>query len=78
MRELDIVVVGATGYTGRLCTKYFATKLPRTLRWAIAGRSKSKLEKLVGDLDSAQTASEPGILLPAMLNGIQVSNVGMC
>jgi hypothetical protein len=59
VRELDIVIVGASGYTGRLCTKYFATELPSMLRWAIAGRSKGKLEKLVAYLSNIQDVSEP-------------------
>ncbi|CZR66899.1 uncharacterized protein PAC_16800 [Phialocephala subalpina] len=45
-RQYDIVVFGATGYTGKLAAEQIATKLPTDLKWAIAGRSASKLEAL--------------------------------
>jgi short subunit dehydrogenase-like uncharacterized protein len=43
-RELDIVVVGATGFTGRLTADYLARHAPAGLRWGIAGRDQGKLE----------------------------------
>ena len=43
-RELDVVVFGATGFTGGLTAEYLARHAPPELRWAIAGRSRSKLE----------------------------------
>jgi len=43
-RELDIVMLGATGFTGRLVAEYLAGRKPA--RWAIAGRNRDKLEKL--------------------------------
>lgn len=44
-RELDVVVFGATGFTGRLAAEYLATRAhAEGLRWALAGRSKGKLE----------------------------------
>ncbi|QPC75071.1 hypothetical protein HYE68_005823 [Fusarium pseudograminearum] len=55
MDKFDIVLLGATGYTGRLCAAYMAQVLPETTSWAIAGRSKSKLEHLYKDLDLQQT-----------------------
>jgi short subunit dehydrogenase-like uncharacterized protein len=48
-REFDIIVYGATGYTGRLVAEYLAGK--PGLKWAMAGRSAAKLaevRKLVG------------------------------
>lgn len=46
-REFDVVVFGATGYTGRLISEYLATHPERErLRWAIAGRSEDKLRDL--------------------------------
>ena len=44
-RELDIVVFGATGFTGRLVADYLAAH-PKAGRWAIAGRSRDKLAAL--------------------------------
>lgn len=50
-RELDIVLLGATGYTGRLCAEYIVSKLQSQIKWAIAGRSKDKLVALADDLN---------------------------
>jgi short subunit dehydrogenase-like uncharacterized protein len=43
-REFDIIVYGATGYTGRLVAEYLKGKTD--LKWAMAGRSLSKLEEV--------------------------------
>ena len=43
-RELDIVLLGATGFTGGLTAEYLAAHAPAGLRWALAGRSQEKLE----------------------------------
>ena len=43
-REFDVVVFGATGFTGRLVAEYVAGRKPRT--WAIAGRNADKLRAL--------------------------------
>ena len=43
-REHDIVVFGCTGFTGELTAKYLAENAPEDTRWALAGRSQSKLE----------------------------------
>ena len=44
-RPYDVVVWGATGFTGRLVAEYLARNygVGRALRWAIAGRSREKL-----------------------------------
>jgi short subunit dehydrogenase-like uncharacterized protein len=42
-RELDVVLFGATGFTGRLTAAYLAEHAPAGLRWAIAGRSATRL-----------------------------------
>ncbi len=50
-REFDIIVYGATGYTGRLVAEHFVreyggrTDAPK---WAMAGRSLAKLEEVRG------------------------------
>ncbi|MDQ6745208.1 MAG: saccharopine dehydrogenase NADP-binding domain-containing protein, partial [Actinomycetota bacterium] len=43
-REHDIVLFGATGFTGGLTAEYLAANAPGGLRWALAGRNASKLE----------------------------------
>ncbi|MFE5811968.1 saccharopine dehydrogenase family protein [Streptomyces sp. NPDC056479] len=45
-RPYDIVLFGATGFVGVLTAEYLAEHAPEGLRWAIAGRSKRKLERL--------------------------------
>jgi short subunit dehydrogenase-like uncharacterized protein len=51
-RQYDLVVFGATGHTGKLTAEYIATNLPTDLRWAIAGRSSTKLEAIAADVRS--------------------------
>ena len=43
--KLDIVVYGATGFTGQLIAEYLAAqyKGDGNLKWAMAGRSRDKL-----------------------------------
>ncbi|MGW6731708.1 saccharopine dehydrogenase family protein [Streptomyces sp. NPDC055013] len=45
-RPYDIVLFGATGFVGILTAEYLAAHAPEGLRWAIAGRSKERLERL--------------------------------
>ncbi|KAK4084361.1 uncharacterized protein Triagg1_841 [Trichoderma aggressivum f. europaeum] len=45
-RKYDIVLLGATGFTGGLMVEYMAATFPGSLRWAIAARNKAKLEAL--------------------------------
>ena len=42
-RQFDIVIYGATGFTGRLVAEYMKDKKGHGLRWAMAGRSAEKL-----------------------------------
>ncbi|HWO17782.1 MAG TPA: saccharopine dehydrogenase NADP-binding domain-containing protein [Kofleriaceae bacterium] len=44
-REFDLVLFGASGFTGRLVAEYLA-RAPDRPRWAIAGRDRAKLEAL--------------------------------
>jgi short subunit dehydrogenase-like uncharacterized protein len=46
-RDLDVIVFGATGFTGRLVADYLQRRAEHEpVRWAIAGRSRDKLEAL--------------------------------
>jgi short subunit dehydrogenase-like uncharacterized protein len=60
-REFDIIVYGATGYTGRLVAEYLKDKA--SLKWAMAGRSLAKLEE-VRDLIGA-SANTPLVVADA-------------
>lgn len=50
MREFEIVVYGATGFTGRLVAEYLAGAAGAGLRWAIAGRSRDKLRQIAREI----------------------------
>jgi short subunit dehydrogenase-like uncharacterized protein len=46
-RKYDVILWGATGFTGRLAVKYLATNYPaESLKWAISGRNISKLNEI--------------------------------
>ncbi|KAL9489814.1 hypothetical protein ACSS6W_002091 [Trichoderma asperelloides] len=61
-RDYDIVLIGATGYTGALTAEHIAKHLPTNLRWAIAGRSSTKLSGLAARLKDL----EPDRLQPVI------------
>tara|TARA_B100000686_G_scaffold298753_1_gene332031 strand:+ start:131 stop:1372 length:1242 start_codon:yes stop_codon:yes gene_type:complete len=48
-REFDIIVWGASGFTGQLVVQYLATKYSTDamIKWAIGGRNRTKLEKVL-------------------------------
>ncbi|MDF1865792.1 MAG: saccharopine dehydrogenase, partial [Saprospiraceae bacterium] len=47
-REFDIIVWGASGFTGRLVAEYLFNNygVDQTIKWAMGGRSQTKLEKV--------------------------------
>ncbi|MFO7764786.1 MAG: saccharopine dehydrogenase NADP-binding domain-containing protein, partial [Wenzhouxiangellaceae bacterium] len=47
-REFDLVVMGATGFTGRLVAEHLLARhgTDGELRWALAGRNPAKLEEI--------------------------------
>jgi short subunit dehydrogenase-like uncharacterized protein len=46
-RPYDVVLYGASGFTGRQTVQYFAEHVaPGEVRWAIAGRNRQKLESV--------------------------------
>ncbi|QPC98916.1 saccharopine dehydrogenase family protein [Qipengyuania soli] len=52
-REFDIIVYGATGYTGRLVAEHFVREYGNKAdgpKWAMAGRSMAKLEEVRGEI----------------------------
>ena len=52
-RQYDLVLFGATGFTGGLTAEYLAAHAPATMRWALVGRSRSKLDAVVARLAAA-------------------------
>ena len=44
-RKYEIILYGATGFTGQICCKYLRDNYS-DLTWAVAGRNKDKLEQV--------------------------------
>jgi len=49
-REYQIILYGATGFTGKLCAEYLRDNYPE-INWAIAGRDNQKLNDLKDSLN---------------------------
>lgn len=49
-REYDIVLFGATGFTGQYTAEHIVQFFSSDLKWAIAGRSESKLKGVAESL----------------------------
>ena len=49
-REYQIILYGATGFTGKLCAEYLRDNYPE-IKWAIAGRNNQKLNDLKNSLN---------------------------
>ncbi len=65
MKDFDIIVYGATGYTGRLVAEYLVKEYAgdATLKWAMAGRSADKLKDVARDIGAP--ASTPFVVADA-------------
>ncbi len=81
-KTYDLVVYGATGFTGRLVAQYLDAHGPQDLRFALAGRNLEKLEKIKAKLvrkpDLIQANANDPESLAAMAKSTQVvlSTVG--
>lgn len=63
-RPYDLVLFGATGFTGGLTADYLAAHAPATMRWAIAGRNRAKLDAVAGRLAAAAPeAPKPDVIV---------------
>ena len=55
-KPLDIVIYGATGFTGQLVAEYMHAQYANTdVKWAIAGRSADKLNLIKSQLGLSET-----------------------
>ena len=52
-RPYDLVLFGATGFTGGLTADYLSAHAPGEMRWALVGRNRSKLEAVASRLAAA-------------------------
>ena len=62
-RKYDIVVWGASGFTGKLVVEYLHGRYANggDLAWAVAGRNQRKLQQVLGELSI--TSNAPDILI---------------
>ncbi|KAI1927957.1 hypothetical protein LOZ58_005932 [Ophidiomyces ophidiicola] len=74
-KNYDIVVLGATGYTGRCCAEHIVQNLPANLAWAVAGRSAQKLEVLVAELATIGSDRKAPEVLPVQLEGSDLDSL---
>lgn len=84
-REFDIVVFGATGYTGELAAKYLQKQYGSTVKWAIAGRRLEALEQVkqrlgggdnVNIISGVDSFNEQSLLEMCARTKVVVSTVG--
>ena len=62
-RQYDLVLFGATGFTGGLTASYLASHAPPQMRWALVGRNRSKLDAVAVRLAAeAPDATPPEII----------------
>jgi short subunit dehydrogenase-like uncharacterized protein len=62
-RQYDLVLFGATGFTGGLTADYLAANAPQGLRWALVGRNRAKLEAVQARLAAASPeAPQPDLV----------------
>lgn len=60
-RRYDLVLWGASGYTGQYTAEHIATHFPTNFNWALAGRSRDKLLNIArGIKDLNPDRKEPG------------------
>lgn len=57
-KKLDLVLFGATGFTGRQTLMHLARHVPPGFKWAIAGRNREKLEAMLPLCADAAAAPE--------------------
>jgi short subunit dehydrogenase-like uncharacterized protein len=58
--KFDVVIFGATGFTGKLCAQYLAKQYGynKTLKWAIAGRRENALKEIRTELVKLDSSME--------------------
>ena len=49
-KQYDVILFGATGFTGGVAARYLDKSAPEGLKWAIAGRNRAKLDTMAEGL----------------------------
>ncbi|WUJ69635.1 saccharopine dehydrogenase NADP-binding domain-containing protein [Kribbella soli] len=75
-RQYDVVLLGASGFTGALTAEYLAKNAPESLRWAVAGRNKSKLERFGKDVLLADVTDPESLRALAESTRVVATTVG--
>ena len=84
-REFDIIIFGASGFTGRLVAEYMhATHTPRGVKWAMAGRDLKKLAAVRDEMGlpasiplvAADTSDAPSLKAMAARTKVICTTVG--
>jgi short subunit dehydrogenase-like uncharacterized protein len=75
-REYDVVLLGASGFTGSLTAEYLAKNAPDGLRWAVAGRNKQKLERFGKDILHADVTDPKSVQALAESTKVVATTVG--
>lgn len=52
--EFDVVIYGASGFTGRLVAEYMSQQYGKSQTWAMAGRSAAKLAAVRDEIDAPE------------------------
>jgi short subunit dehydrogenase-like uncharacterized protein len=72
----DVVLLGASGFTGALTAEYLAKNAPPDLEWAVAGRNQAKLEGFGKDVLYADATDPKSLKELAESTKIVVTTVG--
>ncbi len=72
----DVVLLGASGFTGALTAEYLAKNAPPDLKWAVAGRNQAKLEGFGKDVLYADATDPKSLKDLAESTRIVVTTVG--
>jgi short subunit dehydrogenase-like uncharacterized protein len=71
--DLDLVLFGATGFTGALTAEYLADHAPAGTRWGLAGRNRPKLLALRDRLGVDAAVLDADVEDPASMRGVAES-----
>ena len=84
-RNLDLVLYGATGFTGKLACTYLAKNYGKALKWGLGGRRRDALEKVRAELGPefkdlplliADSADHPALKAMVVQTKVVISTAG--
>ncbi len=69
-REFEVVVYGASGFTGRLVAEYLQRQYGMNVAWAMAGRDQAKLEAVRSEIGASAPVIVASATDPASLEAL--------